>query len=210
MDRANALLAGTELEAWPVFGRAIAAIYAWDYRDSTVGSYGEVGLGIQTRRRGTRPSLLRLGINMLADENQGIWVQNLPVTTKEACVAGVELWGYPKYITDIAVAVSDRGAEATLHNELKLSVNKPSIFSKRLPIATYTHLQGQLLRTPIDVQTNVHFTSGGTLTLLGDGPTADSARALGLESARVLAGFSTTTFRASLPAGVPVTIHAAD
>src|SRR6185369_13038339 len=61
------------IEPWPIFGKAVAAIYAWDYRDSTVGTYGEVGLGIQCRRVGTRPGLLRLATDMGAQDDQGIW-----------------------------------------------------------------------------------------------------------------------------------------
>src|SRR5262245_12409913 len=73
LERARALLAGTTIEPWPVLGAALGAIYVWEYRDSTVGSYNEVGLGIQARRRGTSPSLVRLGLDMRAQEDQGIW-----------------------------------------------------------------------------------------------------------------------------------------
>jgi hypothetical protein len=34
----------------------------------------------------------------LKDRNTGIWVSAVPVNTKEAFEAGVELWGYPKYL----------------------------------------------------------------------------------------------------------------
>ena len=98
---AQALCEGLSVEPWPLFGTAVAAIYAWEYRDSTVGAYGEVGIGLQMRRRGTKPSVLRLGLDMSADDDQGIWVLTLPVTTEGAFRAGVEVWGYPKYITPI-------------------------------------------------------------------------------------------------------------
>src|SRR5215813_10219044 len=84
LDRARALLADTTVEPWPVLGGALGAIYAWEYRDSTVGTYNEVGLGIQARRKGARPSLVRLGLDMRAQEEQGIWVVDLPVTTQAA------------------------------------------------------------------------------------------------------------------------------
>jgi hypothetical protein len=79
------------IEPWPVLGRAIAAIYVWEYRDTTVGSYGEVGLGVQARRKGRSPSLLRLVTDMGAQDDQGIWVVRLPVTTQGAFEAGVDL-----------------------------------------------------------------------------------------------------------------------
>src|SRR5262245_744097 len=99
LERARALLRDTTVEPWPILGAAMGAIYAWEYRDSTVGTYNEVGLGIQARRRGTRPSLARLGLDVRAQDDQGIWVVSLPVTTEAARAAGVEIWGYPKYVT---------------------------------------------------------------------------------------------------------------
>src|SRR5262245_12443168 len=68
MARAVDACSGLDVEPWPIFGRALAAIYAWEYRDSSIGAYNEVGIGIQTRRRGRRPSLTRLALDMRAQE----------------------------------------------------------------------------------------------------------------------------------------------
>ena len=66
----------------------------------------------RARHRGSSPSLLRLVRDMGAQEEQGIWVVDLPVTTKEAQAAGIELWGYPKYVTDIETRFDESGASA--------------------------------------------------------------------------------------------------
>ncbi len=203
LARARALLAGTTVEPWPVLGAAVGALYVWEYRDSTVGSYGEVGLGIQARRRGARPSLVRLGLDMRAQRDQGIWVVNLPVTTREAYEAGVELWGYPKYVTPIETRFTDQGARVRLGDELELSIGRLRGPSMKLPVVTYTERGGRLLRTTIEVDAPVRWGTGRSaeLTVLGDGPTARSIENLGLTRAPRLAAFRTDRFRAILPAG---------
>lgn len=202
---AQSLVEHLSIEPWPLFGRAVVALFAWEYRDSTVGTYNEVGLGIQTRRRGTSPSLLRLARDMKADDNQGIWVVNLPVTTQAAYDAGVELWGYPKYVTPIETSFTSGGASARLGEELELSIGKlggPSL--PGLPVVTYTARKGRLIRTVIEVDHRARWGSGGSarLELRGDGPTSSSLRTLGLDGKKPLASFRVDTFRARLPAGV--------
>ncbi len=206
IEPAREILKDKTIEPWPLLGRAVVAIYAWEYRDSTVGSYGEVGLGIQARRRGTSPSLLRLGMDMKAQDDQGIWVVTLPVTTESAHRAGVEIWGYPKYVTPIETHFEET-ARVRLGDELELEVapiKGPETVG--LPVVTYTSKDGQLIRTVIEVGHRVRWGLGGgtTLKLLGSGPTADAARALGLEGKRPNAVFRTDGFRAKLPAGVAI------
>jgi hypothetical protein len=206
LDAARAVI-GRDLliEPWPIFGKAVAAIYAWDYRDSTVGKYGEVGLGIQCRRSGTRPSVLKLATDMGAQDDQGIWVVDLPVTSEGARDAGVDLWTYPKYVTPITTRFDDDGASVRLGDELSVTIGAlggPSMRAQ--PVVTYTAKDGRLLRTRIDVDHRVRWGSGRSakLSILGDGPTARSARALGLDRASIVAAFRTDGFRARLPAGV--------
>src|SRR5262245_26921434 len=191
LERAAKVLEGTSVEPWPVLGAALSAIYVWEYRDSTVGSYNEVGLGIQARRRGGRPSIVRLGLDMKAQEDQGIWVVNLPVTTDGAYRAGVDLWGYPKYVAPITTSFADDRASVRLADELELSVGiaRDRGIPLPLPVVTYTARGGRLIRTVIDVEHPVRLGSPGSarIELLGgDGPTAKSVRALGLDRATKL------------------------
>jgi tellurite resistance protein len=203
LTRARRMFEGTNLEPWPVLGAAIVAIYAWDYQDSTVGKYGEVGLGIQCRRRGTSPSLLRLATDMGAQNDQGIWVVNLPVTSPAACLAGMEIWGYPKYVTEIRTKFDDAGASVQLGDELELSVGKlggPRLAAQ--PVVTYTERNGRILRTRIDVANRVRWGRGGArLTMKGDGPTAARVRELGIDAREPLVAFRAEGFCAKLPAG---------
>jgi hypothetical protein len=72
LEPVRALFAGKSIEPWPLFGKAMVALYVWEYRDSSLGPYGEVGLGILCRRRGTSPSLLKLVFDGNAQDDQGI------------------------------------------------------------------------------------------------------------------------------------------
>lgn len=193
------------IEPWPILGRAVVALYAWEYRDSTVGVYNEVGLGIQARVTGKRPSLLKLARDMRDQESQGIWVMNLPVTTEAARAAGVELWGYPKYVSRIATDFMERSATARLGDEVRLHVGQlggPPMAG--LPLVTFTEREGRLIRTVIEVSYTARWGRDARVEILGDGPTARSLRALGLVGKKPLAAFRTDDFRAVLPAGVDV------
>lgn len=193
------------IEPWPLLGGALAAIYVWEYRASSIGSYNEVGLGIQARRKGTRPSLLRLLRDMGDQDDQGIWVVDLPVTGRTAYEAGHDLWGYPKYLTDIDTRIARDASRVRLAGELELSLG--ALRGPRLrgqPVVTYTNRGGRLIRTAIEVDHHVVWGTGRSarLDLRGDGPLATSARRLGLERAPRLAAFRCDGFRARVPAGV--------
>lgn len=204
LERARAVLEGTILEPWPMFGRAVTTLQAWTYRDSTVGTYEEVGLGIIARKRGTRPSLLQLGRDMRDQEDQGIWVCTLPVTTQAAYAAGVELWGYPKYVTPITSDFGDREARVRLGDELEITVETGrTLPMPSLPVVTLTARGGRLIRTIIETEMHLSWTAGRTATVkvLGRGPTSEAFTALGLGNARPLCAFRTDGFRAVLPEG---------
>lgn len=200
---ARELMRGLSVEPMPILGAATAAIYAWEYRDSTVGAYGEVGLGIQARRVGTSPSVLGLGWDMSANDDQGIWVVSLPVTTQPAHRAGVELWGYPKYVTPIETTFDERGARVRLGDELTLSLAGVRGFRRALPVVTYTDRKGTLVRTRIEtgVPPKLGLPVDGRVTLHGPGRTADAARALGMDTRAPIAAFHADRFLAKLPAG---------
>lgn len=203
LERARGLFAGMCIEPWPVAGRAIATICAWEYRDSSVGAYGEVGLGIQSRRRGSRPSLARLGVDMRAQEEQGIWVVTLPVTTEAAYTAGVDLWGYPKYVTPISTRFA---SDTSVGLGQELSIDCAPLRGPKLPgfpFITYTERGGRLIRTIIEVDHRARWDVGSRarVSITGDGPTASRMRELGMAGMKPVAVFRTSRFRARLPAG---------
>ncbi len=206
LARANHLLADTNLEAMPLFGRAMATVQVWQYRDSTVGVYNELGIGIQTRRRGSSPSVIGYARNQRHQPDQEIWVVTLPVTTESAHAAGVEIWGYPKYVTPIETRFGE-DAYVRLGDELEMTL--PMLHGPRtpsLPIVSFTANAGRLVRTIIETDTTLQWGLGrdARIRLLGSGRTADAIRTLGLDAATPLAAFRSDRFRAVLPAGEDV------
>lgn len=207
LKRAQTYCEALDVEPWPVLGSAVAGLYAWEYRETSIGPYGEVGLGVLVRRRGHKPSLLRLALDVSAQQAQGLLVLSLPVTTESACNAGRELWGYPKYVTRISTEFDANSARVRLGNELELELGAIRGMQRRLPIVTFTELAGQLLRTSIDVQSTptMGVPRRCTLRLLGeDGPTANAVQALGMHERAPALAFHTRAFRATLPLGAAV------
>lgn len=186
----------------------------YEYRDTSVGVYNEVGTAIFAVRPGERP---RLGLADLARaparRTIGMYVVDLPVTTALACAAGRELWGYPKFVTAIDFHLDRRelrstvrdpagaGDVCTLAGRLGLGVPVPP-----LSLMTYTVLDGVLLRTHVDVRGRGWARAAGTvrLTLGGSAhPMASRLRALGLDGARPHLVLATDRFQSLLHAGVP-------
>jgi hypothetical protein len=159
---ARRLLAEAQLE--PVCGPgggAIAALAFYDYRRSSIGPYLEVGTALLARRAGEPAS--RLGVADLlrspARRHVGAFVVDLPVTTSAADTAGRELWGYPKFVTELEIShqgrdfrglVREPGAAVEicrLTGRLGLGIPSPP-----LSLMTYSTIGATLLRTHVDVR----------------------------------------------------------
>jgi len=110
-DQAETLLQGTGLEPAFVMGSwALVALTFFQYRASSAGEYNEVGLMLPAVRQG-QGRLLRSLVDLahhLEDREMGMYVVDLPVTTELACVSGRELWGYPKFRTQIPFNLQGR------------------------------------------------------------------------------------------------------
>lgn len=83
-------------------GIGAIAVTCFEYRDTDVGSYNELAIGIvlnHPRHRINAPGKSMLGGLMRGQLDA--FVHHLPVTTDLALVAGRELWNYPKFIASI-------------------------------------------------------------------------------------------------------------
>ncbi len=202
-------VAATALEHSPFepmlfLGKALALLVAFEYRDTSIGPYNEVGLAIWSQIRGSRPSWLKVIIDPRRQIEQGVVIINLPVTTETAWTAGRELWGYPKYVSAIQTHFSENRTEAVLEGEFLLRVDKSTGIGLRgMPFVILSLLHGRILRTVVEVDHDVRWSlgSGATLEMLGDGPTARSIRALGLHVIKPALIFRTDRMRSFLPLG---------
>jgi hypothetical protein len=126
----------------------------------------------------------------------GIYCIYLPVTTEEALIGGVEIYGYPKFLADISFEevgdirrcqVCSAGKEI-----LTLEVRRSPTKLESYDTYTYTVKDGQLIRTLLRVQgeNSTNYVSGGASYTLGDHPIAAEIKALGIENTSVMCRYA--------------------
>ncbi len=214
--RARRLLEGSGLEPLRFPGRrALLALGFYDYRDTTIGPYHEVGSALAVVPTGAPSSgiavmgLLRAGRRRSA----GYRILDLPVSTPLADVGGRELWGLPKFLTQLPLRVGTSSVDGqvldptgaapllTLSGEVGWRWPGPA-----LDLVLYSELRGRTLRTVVDVRGPFRFSSGGTVRLaLGSGHhrMTENLRALGVDGARPIAVGCCLRYLARLHAGEP-------
>jgi hypothetical protein len=218
-DGAEGLLEGTGLAPQLApDGRALAALSFYEYRRTSIGPYNEVGTTLLVRPQGARPS--RLGIaEMFAPprwRKGGAYVVDLPVTTAAASAAGREIWGYPKFITDISFRLAGRELACSVFDpdsapqgqrERILALRGrlgPGLPAPPMGIVTFSVLDRMLWRTDIDVRGSVMVHTPGSVQL-EVGPSrhrmAENLRTLGLTGTRPILVIETERFQSRLPAG---------
>src|SRR5205814_2655170 len=197
-------LVDANFEAWTVFGKATVMLCFFDYRETTIGPYGEIGLGVLIKRKGTSPSLVGALADLRKETDAGLYVVNLPVTTEAARAAGRELWGYPKYVAPMQSTFDATGVRFTLGGELTVTMG-PSGGPRTagIPFVLYSVAKGRVLRTVVDVDHRQQWggASSVKLEVHGDGPTARTVKALGLDGAKPALAFRTDAMRSILPMG---------
>jgi hypothetical protein len=171
----------------------------FEYRDTDLGPYNEVGLGIPALAPG--------------DSEPALYVAHLPVNTAETDRIGRALWGYPKFVADIDIRGHARAFSTALRDTAgSLIAALEGGFSalNSLPPAnmpTYTHHNGRLLRTRIQALTPFQSGDGaGFLLKVGssDHPMAKTLQALGLDDAQPHSVRYAEPFQAMLFPGFPV------
>ncbi len=192
------------VELWP--GRAAVAIMCFDYTQTAVGAYGEIGVCwpvVDSRRKA--PPLLPLLLEKYWPR-MGWWVHRLPVTTDIANFAGRTIWGYPKFVADIAFDWNDATRACTLSEGgdeiLRLSIDtrmpaKPQKFD----VVTYTVLGDELLTTRINVDAvgMRRMRRADAQLTLGPHPVGRELAELDLDLARPIETRWFPTWRAVLP-----------
>jgi len=171
-------------------GRAIIAVAAIEYRQhSDEKPFNEVSIMIPVIYQ---PRVNVPGIPLVFPEwfkRFGLYVYQIPVTTREAQVPGLEIWGVPKSIADITFRDSDEARSCTLSADgrdvLTLSVKKLLTRRKRSNYWLYGVKDGRLLRFLNETQGyygKARFARGASLEL-GSHPTAERLKALNIGTA---------------------------
>lgn len=161
-------------------GRAAVSITAYDHRLGDLAPYRELGVSI--------PVTYRPGDG--SEEVPSAWSLTLPVTTEEARVVGVDVWGVPKYLAEITFEAAETGCRCRVRADgrdvLTLEVGPVPLGTQpeRAEFALFTAKDGELLRTVLvsEGRRGQRADGAGVRLVLGDHPRAAVLRRLGLGS----------------------------
>lgn len=187
-------------------GVAVVSIAAFEYRVmATLAPYNEVAIMVPVRYE---PGWNIPLVPLLYPERYdvGFWVHHLPVTTEEARVAGVNVWGLPKVLA--AVAFEDVGwtrrCELVENGQhvLTLTAATGETRLEARPFYAYSLLSGQLQKALVDTRGQYHAWNvpGCASVELGTHPIARTLRDLDMQTVAV-AGLFAFTARSRLHAG---------
>jgi hypothetical protein len=174
--RAAALLKNTGVIAVPQgIGQALVAFGCFHYNKTDIGPYNEVALGIlASSPKSPAPAL---------------YILHLPIDTEVAHRAGVEIWGYNKFLASIDIAGSGNDFSMAISDPDNVTIARfkgtrtASVSMPPNDIVTFSVLDGQLIRTAVKMMTPSQL-GGGVFSLKTGGsghPMAGSLRTLGLD-----------------------------
>jgi hypothetical protein len=128
---------------------SVISISAFEYRDSDIGPYNEVSIGIPFVLDKISP--LFTGILRKPPEIPMVYIHHLPVTTEIARLTGVEGANFPKFLAEISFDRSDEWISCNVNAEgkniLTLSCRKIKLRPfHRQNIYAITHSKNRLLR----------------------------------------------------------------
>lgn len=173
-------------------GTALVQIGAFEYRQiNGLAPYNELAVTIPVQYEPTSnyPGMPILHFPLFSPEKYsrlGVYVQRLPVTTREAFALGVEIWGYPKTVDEIVFTDTETHRRCILrcHDKetLSLEVRKLKTKFRQVSFHSYSVKDKKLVRTPIETQGEYGISRmpGGATLQLGTGPIADELRRLGM------------------------------
>jgi Acetoacetate decarboxylase (ADC) len=193
LDPVRALLPSQDL--YPVTlpnGRATVGVIAFNYFETSIGPYGEIGIVVPCTYGRAAPPLVPLGLEARYP-GWGAFVAHLPVTSLVARDGGRVIFGYTKFVADMEfekrpayqrVCMSEGGAHI-----LTLTVKQQGLLVKdNRPLVTYSVRGSQLLKTIIPSRAVYQMgllPGSGTLEL-GNHSVAEELRGLEISAAATI------------------------
>ncbi len=171
--------------------RAVMGIGAFNYIDTSIGTYGEVAVALPavfekkiTPFNGFLPALMEGGY-----PGFGVVIMHLPVTRVEARDAGRGEWGYTKFIADMHFSMSPEYLDCRMlegdKHILDIRVKRKGLYLRdKKPLITFSVKDGDLIKTviPQKASKRVSLMTGGSHLRLGNHSVAESIRNLGISS----------------------------
>ncbi len=198
--------------------KAVVGLVFFEYRDTSIGPYNEIGLAVpvvDTRQSTAAGSWRDLWRNVDDPGRRlAFHVLHLPVTTEAANAAGRELWGLPKFVTEIPFEFNarrfrggvldpdDGSAIVELAGRPGLAMPAPT-----LDLLLFSNAGGRDLRTTVITRGHTRALLPGSVRLhIGNSshPMAATLRRLGLQDAKPVVVTLTPDFQSRLNAGIPM------
>lgn len=171
-------------------GRAIVVIAAYNYTDTSIGSYGEIPVAIPvvhgkavTATSGFIPALLESSY-----PGFGALVMHLPVTKVLARDAGRGEWGYTKFTADMKFRITPEYLRCDMSENgekiLDIQVKRKGFWMKEnKPLTTYSVKNNELIKTVIPqkgVKRISVMPGKDSFVSFGRHPVAQSIKSLGI------------------------------
>ena len=193
-------------------GRAVIAIMAYNYIDTSIGHYGEIAAAIPVLYN--KKHLPFMGLIPLVKQGAhphfGAMVQHLPVTSPGAYEAGRGEWGYTKFVTEMHFDTTPEYLEVNMFEKkehiLDMRVMKRGIHMKdNKPITTFSVKENNLIKTVIPQKgvQRISPKTKGSFVKFGNHPMAKSIIELDIAEKPFLQTFYTER-AAILPSGIIV------
>jgi len=130
-------------------------IVAFEYRDTSIGPYNEIGLSVPVKfpPKFTLPGFA--AISMMRKNCFSVYIHHLPVTTEIALKGGVHFYNYPKFLSEITFQDQDDRLEVTLREEdeliFKMNAEKiPLNRSVQIEFHTYSIKDNMVMHTLVE------------------------------------------------------------
>jgi hypothetical protein len=189
-DAAQSVIASTGLSvARKARGKCVVSLALVKYIDCDLGDYDELGLCFVVDDPAGATPTPKGGV--------ATYIHRLPVSQEFTCHAGRGIWGFPKWVDDLAVGVSGTIATARLSGDVSVTLKRGAVPvpSRKMTMVCYSNdADGGLLRTEWithNQSTRIRFgRSVADVQLLGDGPFASDLRALGFPRKALMTMFA--------------------
>jgi hypothetical protein len=173
-------------------GRAMVAVFAFNYLETSIGPYGEIAIALPCTFGQQAPPLLPLALEARFP-GWGAFVLHLPVTSLTARDGGRVIYGYAKFVADMDFQKRPAYQRVRMEEEgrhiLTLTVQQRGLPLKdNRPLITYSVRDGELLKTTVPSRSvyQVGLTPGSGTLELGDHPITAQLRDLDVSTTAFL------------------------
>jgi hypothetical protein len=219
-ERVLPVLKGTGLLPVRFFnGKALASLTFFNYQQVTVGAYEEVVVGTIVYPEALGPPSMPFPKILFAKrekwwKNMGWYVIEMPVTMPGARAAGREIWGFPKFLTQIPYRLSGNHFEFGVLDpdteesivDVKAEIG-PGFSVKAADAVSFTNYQDTIFRVVSEMDGKIRNSTCKRIEVKV-GPSrhrmAENIRTLGLDTAKPFGIISSDYLQMRLNPGKPV------